>query len=91
MKREWRYVDKNTHYYFQTHNGRVIGQAYNIAFTIVWGAKIPINATEELILGQYIELEYAKRAIEEYWEEKDRTFDMVDSTSLLTHNGGEVQ
>ena len=89
MKREWRYVDKNTHYYFQTHNGRVIGQAYNIAFTIVWGAKIPINATEELILGQYIELEYAKRAIEEYWEEKDRTFDMVDNEHLLSGPASE--
>jgi len=77
MRREWRYVEKNSHYYFQVHDGKVIGQAYNIAFTIVWGAKIPINATDELILGQYIELEYAKRAIEEYWEEKDRTLEVV--------------
>jgi len=77
MLREWRYVEKNSHYYFQVRDGKVIGQAYNIAFTIVWGAKIPINATEELILGQYIELEYAKRAIEEYWEEKDRTLEVV--------------
>jgi len=77
MRREWRYVEKNSHYYFQAHDGKVIGQAYNIAFTIVWGAKIPINATDELILGQYIELEYAKRAIEEYWDEKDRTLEVV--------------
>jgi rRNA processing protein Krr1/Pno1 len=89
MRRNWRYVEKNTHYYYQTYDGRVIGQAYNIAFTIVWGAKIPINATEELILGQYIELEYAKRAIEEYWQEKDRTFDMVDNEYLLSGPASE--
>jgi hypothetical protein len=75
MRRDWRYVEKNSHYYYQVHDGKVIGQAYNIAFTIVWGAKIPVNATDELILGQYIELEYAKKAIEEYWDEKDRTIE----------------
>ena len=77
MRREWRCVTKDCHYYFQVHNGLVIGQAYNLAHTIVWGAKIPVNATEELILGQYIEMEYAKRAIEEYWDEKDRTLEVV--------------
>jgi hypothetical protein len=76
MTRHWRYADKNNHYYFQGHDGRVIGQVYNIALTIVWGAKIPISANEELMLGQYIELEFAKKAIEEYWDEKDRTFDV---------------
>ena len=75
MKREWRYVEKNCHYYFQKHNGLVIGQAYNLAHTIVWGAKIPVSANEDLHLGQYIELEFAKKAIEEYWGEKDRTID----------------
>lgn len=84
MRRDWRYIEKNSHYYFQVHDGKVIGQAYNIAFTIVWGAKIPINASEELILGQYIELEYAKRAIEKYWEEKDRTLEVVHEHLLPT-------
>lgn len=77
IRRDWRYVTKDCHYYFQVHNGLVVGQAYNLAHTIVWGAKIPVSATEELILGQYIEMEYAKRAIEEYWNEKDRTLEVV--------------
>lgn len=77
INREWRCVTKDCHYYFQVYNGLVIGQAYNLAHTIVWGAKIPVSATEELILGQYIEMEYAKRAIEEYWDEKDRTLEVV--------------
>lgn len=87
MRRQWRCVDKNNHYYFQTHDGRIIGQVYNLAYTIVWGAKIPVNATEELIIGQYIEQEYAKKAIEEYWDGKDRTFDVhYERDKLLTTN-----
>jgi hypothetical protein len=77
MKRQWRLADKNNHYYHQSHNGLVIGHAYNVVHTIIWAAKIPINAAEELILGQYVELEYAKRAIEEYWEKDDKTFEAV--------------
>ena len=84
MKREWQCVTSNSHYYFQTHNGKVVGQAYNLAHTIVWGAKIPINATEDLILGQYIEMQFAKKAIEEYWEEKDRTLEVPHEHLLPT-------
>lgn len=76
MKRLWRCINSNSHYYYQVHDGLVVGQAYNLAHTIIWGAKIPINATEEKILGQYVEMEFAKRAIEEYWSERDRTIDI---------------
>lgn len=85
MKREWRCINSNSHYYFQTHDGKVIGQAYNLAHTIVWGAKIPVTATEERILGQYIELEFAKRAIEEYWGDKDRTIE-INNYALTKNN-----
>ena len=77
MKRNWRCVNGYNHYYFQVYDGKVIGQVYNYAHTIIWGAKILVSATEELILGQYVEMEYAKRAIEEYWNEKDRTLEVV--------------
>lgn len=78
MKRQWRFAGSGyTHYYFQVHNGKVIGQVYNYANTVIWGAKISVSATEEEILGQYIEMEFAKKAIEEYWNEKDRTLEVV--------------
>jgi hypothetical protein len=83
IRRDWRFVNGLHYYYYQVHNGKVIGQAYNLANSIIWGAKIPISATEELILGQYIEMEYAKKAIEEYWNEKDRTLE-VPSEHLLS-------
>jgi hypothetical protein len=77
MKRQWRCIStNNSYYYFQTHNGLVVGQIYNLAHTIIWGAKIPISANEELILGQYVEMEFAKKAVEEYWDSQDRTISL---------------
>lgn len=75
INRQWRCIDKNIHYYFKSHNGLVVGQVHNLYHTIVWVAKVPINAAEELWLGQYIELEFAKKAIEEYWEKQDTTIE----------------
>ena len=75
ITRQWRCIDKNIHYYFNSHNGLVVGQVHNLYHTIVWVAKVPINAAEELWLGQYIELEFAKKAIEEYWEKQDTTIE----------------
>lgn len=82
MKREWRCVTSNSHYYFQTHNGLVVGQIYNLAHTIIWGAKIPITANEDHYLGQYVDADFAKKAVEEYWDDKDHTFE-IQSSNLL--------
>jgi hypothetical protein len=36
-------------------------------------------------------MEFAKRAIEEYWEEKDRTFDLYDNDmKLLVGNSNRL-
>lgn len=85
MRREWRDIDKGTQYYYQVHNGLIIGQVYNMAYTSIWGAKIPVSSTEELILGQYISLEFAKAAVVEHWDGKDRTINYV-SQGLITHH-----
>jgi len=83
MRREWRDVDKGVQYYYQVRNGLIIGQVYNLAYTSIWGAKILVSSNEELILGQYVSLEFAKEAIAEFWDEKDRTFEMPMQKQLL--------
>lgn len=83
MVRDWRDVDKGCQYFYQVRNGLIVGQVYNMAYTSIWGAKIPISATEEEILGQFVSLEFAKKAVEEYWGAKDRTFE-VNSEYLLS-------
>jgi len=82
MRRDWRDVDKGVQYFYQVRDGLIVGQVYNMAYTSLWGAKIPLSSTEELVLGQYVTLEFAKRAVEEHWDEKDRTFE-VQSEYLL--------
>jgi hypothetical protein len=82
MRRDWRDVDKGVQYFYQVRDGLIVGQVYNMAYTSIWGAKIPLSSTEELVLGQYVTLDFAKRAVEEHWNEKDRTFE-VQSEYLL--------
>lgn len=82
MRRDWRDIDKGVQYFYQVRDGLIVGQVYNMAYTSIWGAKIPLSSTEELLLGQYVTLEFAKRAVEEHWNEKDRTFE-VQSEYLL--------
>lgn len=82
MRRDWRDIDKGVQYYYQVHNGLIVGQVYNMAYTSIWGAKIPISATEEIILGQFVTLEFAKRAIEEHWGDKDRILEVPNEHLL---------
>ena len=84
MKRAWRLADSNNHYYHRVDNG-----LFNYAHTIVWGAKVPspLNRNEDMILGRYVELEFAKKAVEEYWDERDRTLEVVIDEHLLPGYG----
>jgi len=72
-ERLWKDAENGTHYYFEKQNGLIVGQAYNYAHTKIWGAKIPINADEDKILGRFIDCDFAKKSIEEYWNVQDRT------------------
>ena len=83
MKRAWRLADSNNHYYHQVDDGLVVGHVFNYAHTIVWGAKVPslMDRNEDVILGRYVEMESAKRAVEDYWDKRDKTLDLtLDST-----------
>ena len=72
--REWRtYGDGSTTYYFDTSNGKIVGQAHSISHTKIWVAKIIHNYNEEQYLGQYISEHFAKAAIEQHWSISDRT------------------
>jgi hypothetical protein len=59
----------------------VIGHVFNYAHTIIWGAKVPspLNHNEDVILGRYVEMEFAKKAVEEYWNKSDKTLNLTIS------------
>lgn len=70
---EWKDVEGGTQYFFRKDNGLIVGQVYNMAHTKIFGAKIPVTASEENILGHYINIDFAKKAVENYWEMQGRT------------------
>jgi hypothetical protein len=70
--RDWKDSEHNCHYFYKIENGLIIGQVYNLAHTKIWCAKV-INQNEEKHLGQYINVDFAKMALESYWNVQERT------------------
>ena len=70
---DWREADHNVSYYYVKNTGRIVGQVYNLAHTNIYGTKIYSLNNEEQYLGQYINGEYAKGAVLEYWQIQGRT------------------
>jgi len=71
--KDWRDAEHKVSYYYEKDNGRIIGQVYNLAHTNIYGAKVYSEHNEERYLGQYINLEFAKKAIEYFWNIQERT------------------
>lgn len=73
MQFQWRDADHDTHYFYNQEDGRIVAQIHTITNTKVWLVKIIENYNEEHFLGRYISQEFAKRAVERYWEIQSRT------------------
>lgn len=73
--KDWRDAEHKVAYYFDTENGLIIGQVYNIAHTNIWGAKIYSSSVGEKVLGQYITYEFSKKAVEHFWSMIERTLE----------------
>ena len=86
MTREWKdNIAASSEYYYQVNNGLIVGQVYNLAHSQIWGAKIPVSATEEHIIGNFVSLEFAKKAVEDYWGGKDKTIDYMTRGLITQH------
>ena len=77
---EWR--ERNSKwYYYDTDTGMIVGTAHKYALQEVWCGTVYTGSYEffgpklddEKPLGQYIEQEYAKKAVEHYWSVQSRT------------------
>jgi len=70
--KKWMEKEFSQFVYYDEADGKIIGAVYKIGNqNSIYGAKI--NADVEGILGQYIDSDYARRAVEEYWEIQSRT------------------
>jgi hypothetical protein len=77
---EWR--ERNAKwYYYDTETGMIVGTAHKYALQDVWCGTVYTSRYEfvgpklddEKPLGQYIEQDYAKKAVENYWGVQSRT------------------
>ena len=71
--RDWRDSEHNTSYCYLKDTGRIVGQVYNYAHTKIYGAKVYSELNEEKHLGQYIDLNSAKIAVDNFWNIQERT------------------
>ena len=60
--------------YFDDQDGKLIGAVYKIGnSTGIWGGKVYLINNNDHTLGQYIDSDYARKAVELYWEIDGRT------------------
>jgi hypothetical protein len=60
--------------YYDDSDGRIIGVTYKIGTsTGIWGGRVYLINNDEYVLGQYIDSDYARKAVEEYWDIDSRT------------------
>jgi hypothetical protein len=74
MINKWTETD-NHHLYHQEHNGRIIGQAHRLGVSGPWYvAKVCEHLSVDFTpIGNYIDLQSAKNAIEHYWHIQNNT------------------
>lgn len=73
--KDWRDAEHKVSYYFDTENGLIVGQVFNLAHTNIWGAKVfdVSQGLGEKVLGQFISFEFSKKAVERFWLMQERT------------------
>jgi hypothetical protein len=77
--KDWRDADHKVSYFYLRDTGRIIGQVYNLAHTNIYGAKVYSELNEERYLGQYIDQNSAKVAVDTFWNIQERT--LTDETT----------
>jgi hypothetical protein len=71
--RKWQDYEASNQYYYDDKDGLIIGQIHKFGTSItIYTATVKPENLDKL-LGQFINLDYAKRAVERFWEIQDRT------------------
>lgn len=71
----WRETEFHTELYYREDDGLIVGQVHRMGTqNIIWIAKghRPEDYTE-VMLGHYINRDFARRAVERFWEIQERT------------------
>ena len=71
--KKWMEKEFSQWVYYDDEDGKIIGAVYKIGNSnSIWGSKV-YHEKEEGVLGQYIDSDYAKKAVENFWGMMGRT------------------
>jgi hypothetical protein len=72
--KQWQEKEFSQWVYYDNQDGKIIGAVYKIGnSTGIWGGRVYLINNNESILGQYIDSDFARKAVELYWEIDSRT------------------
>lgn len=70
--RRWHEIEQNNLYYYDESDGLVIGQIHCFGNSLIFTGTVKPDNIDK-ILGTYISREYAKKAVETFWNWQDKT------------------
>ena len=71
--KQWMEKEFSQWVYYDDEDGKIIGSVYKIGNTVgIWGAKVYAER-DEAVLGQFIDSDFAKKAVEYFWDIQNRT------------------
>jgi len=74
-KKKWQETEFHHELYYRADDGLIVGQVHRLGTqNVIWLAKVYSPVTyEEGMLGHYINRDFARRAVELWWETQERT------------------
>jgi hypothetical protein len=71
--KKWQEFENASEYYYDDSDGMVIGHIHRFGnLQMIYTATVkPLNSDESL--GHFVSRDYARRAVERFWEIQDRT------------------
>jgi len=75
IAKKWQETEFHHELYYREDNGLIVGQVHRLGTqNIIWLAKVYQPVTyEEGMLGHYINRDFARKAVEQFWEIQERT------------------
>jgi hypothetical protein len=71
---KWHENEYYTHVYYHEETGLITGITHKLGTqNTIWVSKVVTDNLEEKNIGHYINQEFAKKAIERYWDIESRT------------------
>lgn len=74
---DWKNLD-DKFYYYETSTGKIVGFVHKYALTSIWNSVVYVGSdrhisTNEIGLGQYVDMDFARKAVINYWDIESRT------------------